>query len=78
MSLLRQHIQGLDLVMEKRELAPHVFCYMVSVANDPIVFPMIFKAEYGGWFFVDKMTLVELVAIEKEISAAIEAFEKGS
>lgn len=75
MSLLRKNINSIDLVMEKRELAPNVFCYMVWLQNDTVLFPMIYKKEFGGWFFVDKMTPIEFLEIEKEISNSIEVFE---
>jgi hypothetical protein len=75
MNLFRTNINGIDLVIEKKELSPQVFCYMVSMQNDPKMFPMIHKKEFGGWFFVDKMTFVEFMEIEKSISLAIEKHE---
>jgi hypothetical protein len=75
MALIQKNIRGIELIMEKRELAPSVFCYMVSMQRDPALFPMIYKKEFGGWFFVDKMTLLEFVEREKEISDVIEEYE---
>lgn len=72
MSILRKTINGLPLVMERKELAPGVPIFMVSVQGDPTMFPMVYKKELGGWIFVDKMTILEFKAIEKEISDAIE------
>jgi hypothetical protein len=72
MSVYKKTINGLPLAMESKELAPGVNIFMVSIQGDPIQFPMVYKKEYGGWYFVDKMTLLEFTEIEKEISAAIE------
>ena len=73
MPLYKKTINGLPLVMESKSLAPGVTIYMVSIQGDPIQFPMVYKKEFGGWIFVDKMTLLEFKEIEKEISDAIEA-----
>lgn len=62
--------------MESRELAPGVTIYMISIQGDPVQFPMVYKKEFGGWIFVDKMTLLEFKQIEKEISDALEAEQK--
>jgi hypothetical protein len=75
MPTLRKTINELPIVMESRELTPGVTIYMVSVQSDPTIFPMVYKQEFGGWFFVDKMTFLELKEREKEISNAIEAGE---
>ncbi|MEI8280238.1 MAG: hypothetical protein WCG87_10785 [Bacteroidota bacterium] len=72
MAIIRKTINGLPLVFESKELAPNVTIYMVSMGTDPVQFPMIYKKEFGGWFFVDKMTLLEFKEIEKDISNAIE------
>lgn len=72
MATIRKTINGLPLVLESKELVPNVTIYMVSMDRDPVQFPMIYKKEFGGWFFVDKMTLLEFKDIEKEISNAIE------
>ena len=63
--------------MERKSLAANVIIFMISIQGDPVKFPMVYKKEYGGWFFVDKMTLLEFKEIEGEISEAIEASEKG-
>ncbi len=76
MALYKKTINGLPLVLESKDLAPNVPIFMISVQGDPIVFPMVYKKEFGGWFFVDKMTLMEFKEIEQEISDAIEALEK--
>jgi hypothetical protein len=68
-------INGLPLAMESKSLAPGVDIYMISIQGDLIQFPMVYKKEFGGWIFVDKMTLIEFKQIEKEISDAIEAAE---
>lgn len=60
--------------MTGKELAPNVIIYMISVEGDPLMFPMVYKKEFGGWIFADKMTLLEFKEREKEISDAIEAF----
>ena len=73
MAVLKQTINKLPLVMEPQTLAPGVTIYMISIQGDPVKFPMVFKKEFGGWIFVDKMTLMEFKDIEKEISDAIEA-----
>ena len=73
MSVIKQTINGLPLVMERQTLAPNVTIYMVSIQGDPVKFPMVYKKEFGGWIFVDKMTLIEFKEIEKEISDRIEA-----
>ena len=75
MPLYKKTINGLPLVMESKEIAPNVIVYMISIQGDPVQFPMVYKKEFGGWIFVDKMTLLEFKAIEKEISDAIEAEE---
>lgn len=72
MPVYKKTINRLPLAMESRELAPGVNIFMISIQGDPIQFPMVCKKEYGGWFFVDKMTLLEFKEIEKEISDAIE------
>jgi hypothetical protein len=72
MSILRRTINGLPLVMESKQLTPGVTIFMVSLQGDPAMFPMVYKKEYGGWIFVDKMTILEFKEIEKEISEAIE------
>ena len=71
MAIIRKTIGGLPLVMESKELAPGVPIYMVSIQGDPIQFPMVYKKEHGGWIFVDKMTLLEFMEREQEISEAI-------
>ena len=76
MPVYKKTINGLPLVMQSQELAPNVTIFMVSIQGDPVKFPMVYKKEFGGWIFVDKMTLLEFKQIEKEISDAIEA-EKG-
>ena len=76
MSVYKKTINGLPLLLEKQSLTPEVKIFMISIQGDPVKFPMIYKKEFGGWFFVDKMTLIEFREIEKEISAAIEAEEK--
>ena len=68
-------INHLPLVMESQELVPGVTIFMISIDGDPIKFPMVYKKEFGGWFFVDKMTLLEFKEIEKEISNTLEALE---
>ena len=73
MSVYKKTINGLPLAMESKSLAPNVTVFMISIQGDPVQFPMIYKKEFGGWFFVDKMTLLEFKQIEKEISDAIEA-----
>ena len=72
MSILRITINGLPLVLESRELAPNVTIFMVSVQGDPIMFPMVYNKDEGGWIFVDKMTILEFKEREKDISDAIE------
>ncbi len=76
MAIFRKTINGLPLVMESKELAPNILIYMISIQGDPIQFPMVYKKENGGWIFVDKMTLLEFMEREKEISDAIEAMSK--
>ena len=76
MPVYKKTINGLPLRMESQSLAPNVIVFMISIQGDPVKFPMVYKKEYGGWFFVDKMTLIEFKAIEKEISDAIEESEK--
>ena len=76
MTAYKKTINGLPLLLEKQRLTPDVIIFMVSIQGDPVKFPMIYKKEFGGWFFVDKMTLLEFKQIEKEISAAIEAAEE--
>ncbi len=76
MPVFKKTIHGLPLVMESQSLAPNVTIFMVSIQGDPVKFPMVYKKEFGGWFFVDKMTLLEFKQIEKEISDAIEASER--
>lgn len=73
MAVYKKTINGLPLAMERKELAPGVTIVMISIQGDPVQFPMVYKKEFGGWFFVDKMTLLEFKAIEKEISAALAA-----
>jgi hypothetical protein len=73
MPVYKKTINGLPLVMESRNLVPGVTIFMISVEGDPVQFPMVYKKEFGGWFFVDKMTLLEFKSLEKEISGAIEA-----
>jgi hypothetical protein len=75
MSVYKTTINSLPLLLESRQLTPQVKIFMVSVQGDPVKFPMICKKEFGGWFFVDKMTLVEFTEIEKEISEAIDLCE---
>jgi len=75
MSVYKKTINGLPIVMESRNLTPVVTIFMISIEGDPIQFPMVYRKEYGGWIFVDKMTLLEFKAIEKEISMAIEVEE---
>ncbi len=75
MAVYKKTINGLPLAMESKLLAPNVPIYMISIQGDPIQFPMVYKKDFGGWIFVDKMTLLEFKEIEKEISDAIEAFE---
>ncbi len=75
MTAYKRTINGLPLLLESQNLTPHVKIFMVSVQGDPVKFPMIYKKEFGGWFFVDKMTLVEFKEIEQEISDAIELAE---
>ena len=70
-------INGLPLLMERQSLAPGVHAFMISVQGDRVKFPMVYKKEFGGWIFVDKMTLLEFKEIEKEISDAIEAIENS-
>jgi len=72
MTLHRQTVNGLPLVFERQNLTPQVTIFMISVQGDPVKFPMVYKKEFGGWIFVDKMTLVEFKEIEKEISLALE------
>lgn len=74
MAIYRRTINGLPLELERQNLTPHVQIFMVSVQGDPVQFPMIYKTEFG-WFFVDKMTLVEFREIEQNISAAIQEIE---
>ncbi len=76
MNIYKKTINGLPLLLEKQSLTPTVKIFMVSIQGDPVKFPMIYKKEFGGWFFVDKMTLMEFKEIEKEISEAIESYEK--
>ena len=67
MEMLRKTINGINIIIEPTEPfygVPHV---LVCLESDPIKFPMIYKKEFG-WFFVDKMTLLELKSMEKEIS----------
>jgi hypothetical protein len=68
MSPLKLTTKGLPIVIERQRLAPGVPFAMVSIQGDPVKFPMICKKEFGGWFFVDKMTLLEFRDIEKELS----------
>ena len=75
MSILKTTINGLPLHLERKELAPGIPVLMVSIQGDLKQFPMIFKKEFGGWFFVDKMTVLDFVSIQKEISEAFEAHE---
>ena len=77
MAVYKKTINGLPLAMESKELAPGVNIFMISIQGDPVQFPMVYKKEFGGWFFVDKMTLLEFKDIEKEISEAIEQAEAG-
>lgn len=73
MAIYRKTIYGLPLVMESKLIAPGVTIFMISIEGDPVQFPVVYKQEYGGWIFVDKMTLLEFKEREKEISDAIEA-----
>ena len=73
----KKNINGLPLIMERQSIAPNVDIFMISIQGDPVKFPMVYKKEFGGWIFVDKMTLIEFKEIEKEISDAIEASENG-
>lgn len=75
MATYKKTIRELPLIFESQHLTPDVRIFMISVEGDPLKFPMIYKKEFGGWFFVDKMTLIEFVDREKEISAAIEILE---
>ena len=61
--LYKKTVKGLPLAMQRKTLAPGVDIFMISIQGDPIQFPMVYKKEHGGWFFVDKMTLLEFVAI---------------
>jgi hypothetical protein len=72
MPLFKKTINGLPLVMESQELAPNVTIFMISVEGDPLQFPMVYKKDFGGWIFVDKMTLIEFKEREQEISRALE------
>ena len=74
MAVYKKTINGLPIAMESKDLAPNVTVFMISIQGDPIQFPMVYKKEFGGWIFVDKMTLLEFKGIEKEISDAIESF----
>ena len=71
----KKTIGGLPLLLERQSLAPNVDIFMVSVQGDRVKFPMVYKKEFGGWIFVDKMTLLEFKEIEKEISDAIEGLD---
>lgn len=73
MPIYRQTIKGLPLVMERQNLTPTVPIFMISLQGDPVQFPMVYRKDYGGWIFVDKMTLIEFKAIEKDISAYLES-----
>ncbi len=73
MAAYRKTINGLPLLMESQDLAPNVTIFMISVQGDKVKFPMVYKKEFGGWIFVDKMTLLEFKEIEREISDAIES-----
>jgi hypothetical protein len=75
MPLYRKTINGLPLAMQSKEIVPGVIVYMISIQSDPLQFPMVYKKDFGGWIFVDKMTLMEFKEIEKEISDAIESEE---
>lgn len=75
MDVYKKTINGLPLLMERQSLAPNVDIFMISVQGDSVKFPMVYKKEFGGWIFVDKMTLLEFKEIEKDISNAIEAIE---
>jgi len=75
MASFKLTINDLPLLLESKNLTPEVQVYMVSIQGDPVQFPMVYRKEFG-WFFVDKMTLMEFKSIEKEISDAIEAREK--
>ena len=77
MAIYKKTINDLPLLLESQNLTPHVKIFMVSLQGDPLKFPMIYKKEFGGWFFVDKMTLIEFKEIETEISAAIESAERN-
>ena len=50
MSIYRKTINGLPLVMERKNLTDTVVVFMISMQNDPVQFPMVYKKEYGGWF----------------------------
>jgi hypothetical protein len=72
MSTIRKKIAGLPLVMERKDLAPNVITFMISVEGDLVQFPMVYKKEFGGWIFVDKMTPIDFVERQKEISDELE------
>ena len=74
----KKTINGLPLLMERQSLAQNVTIFMISVQGDRVKFPMVYKKEFGGWIFVDKMTLLEFKEIEKDISDAIEAIENSA
>jgi len=76
MSGYKKTIGGLPLLLERQSLTPNVDIFMVSVQGDRVKFPMVYKKEFGGWIFVDKMTLLEFKEIEKEISDAIEGLDE--
>ena len=78
MAVYKKTVKGVPLAMESKTLAPNVTIFMISIQGDPVQFPMVYKKEFGGWIFVDKMTLLEFKEIEQEISHEIEAIERNS
>jgi hypothetical protein len=77
MSILRSTINGKEVIIQKRQLAPGVFAYFVSFAFDPTSFPMVLNKETKNWIFVDKMTFVELIELESGISDIIKKMESN-
>ena len=75
MSILRTNINGKDLIIEKRALAPNVFAFYICLSTDPKTFPMVYSKDTQNWIFVDKMTFVELIEMESEISDSIRNWE---
>ena len=75
MEVYKKALGGLPMMMERKNLTPHVSIFMISIQNDPAKFPMVYKKEFGGWIFVDKMTPIEFKEIESEISRFIETIE---